>query len=137
MLLTGPAGSGKTQVLNALRQFFQEVFDDRCFRITSYMGIAANNVSGMTLHSALNLGTANNAQRSRPGNSDDELTYMWSGIDYLFIDEISMISCEFLETISATLIRATGVSEPFGGISVIFAGDLTQLPPVGDRKSVV
>ena len=134
MLLTGPAGSGKTQVLNALRQFFQEVFDDRCFRITSYMGIAANNVSGMTLHSALNLGTANNARRSRPGNSDDELTYMWSGVDYLFIDEISMISCEFLETISATLIRATGVSEPFGGISVIFAGDLTQLPPVGETR---
>jgi ATP-dependent exoDNAse (exonuclease V) alpha subunit len=134
MLLTGPAGSGKTQVLNALHQFFHEVFGDRCLRIMSYMGIAANNVSGMTLHSALNLSTANNAQRSRPGNSDEELTYMWSGVDYLFIDEISMISCEFLETISSTLCRVTGRTEPFGRISVIFAGDLTQLPPVGEPR---
>ena len=93
MLLMGPTGSGKTQVLNALRQFFKEVFGDWCLWITSYMGITANNISGTTFHLALNLSTANNAQRSKLGNSDDELTYMWSGVDYLFIDEILMISC--------------------------------------------
>ncbi|KAF8347143.1 hypothetical protein F5887DRAFT_833569, partial [Amanita rubescens] len=53
MLISGPAGSGKTQVLNALRQFFSLRGEDRRLCITSYMGIAADNVGGITLHSAL------------------------------------------------------------------------------------
>ena len=69
-----------------------------------------------------------------PGNSTEELDYMWYGVNYLFIDEVSMISCEFLETISYTLSHATGLTEPFGGISVIFAGDLTQLPPIAETQ---
>ncbi|KAF8351778.1 hypothetical protein F5887DRAFT_872660, partial [Amanita rubescens] len=45
-----------------------------------------------------------------------------------------MISCEFLLRISEALTQATGISEPFGGINVIFAGDLCQLPPINETK---
>ena len=48
----------------------------------------------------------------------------------MFIDEVSMIGCKFLYKISETLCDATGDTRPFGGLSIIFAGDFAQLPPV-------
>jgi hypothetical protein len=134
MLITGPAGSGKSQVLTAMRDFFTIRNESRRFRCASYMGIAANNISGVTLHSALNLTPGLSSIHTPSHKSIEELKYMWIGVDYLFIDEISMISCEFLHTISVTLTRATGKTLPFGGLSVIFAGDLAQLPPVAETR---
>jgi PIF1-like helicase len=132
MLISGPAGSGKSQVLSALRDLFSLRKESRRLRCTSYMGIAANNISGVTLHSALNLTPGLSFLQSPSNKSIEELKYMWTGVDYLFIDEVSMISCEFLHVISVTLTRATGKSLPFGGVNVIFAGDLAQLPPVAE-----
>ncbi|KAF8059272.1 hypothetical protein FPV67DRAFT_1393684, partial [Lyophyllum atratum] len=53
MFLGGPAGTGKSRVLNALRDFFDTQNQSRRLRVCSFMGIAARNVSGMTLHAAL------------------------------------------------------------------------------------
>src|ERR1700676_4602453 len=52
------------------------------------------------------------------------------GVDYIFLDEVSMISCRDMYKISAQAAKARGVyDEPFGGINFIFAGDFAQLPP--------
>ena len=59
---------------------------------------------------------------------------MWEDVDYLFVDEISMIGCALLYNISEALVEAKGNSSPFGGINVIFAGDFAQLPPVGETR---
>ena len=134
MIITGPAGSGKSQVLTALRDLFSARNESRRLRIASYMGIAANNVSGTTLHSALNLTPGLSSLQSPSNKSMEELKYMWIGVDYLFIDEVSMISCEFLHAISIMLSRATGNPLPFGGLNVIFAGDMAQLPPVAETR---
>ncbi|KAJ6621962.1 hypothetical protein B0H10DRAFT_2015445 [Mycena sp. CBHHK59/15] len=58
MFLGGPGGTGKSRVLNALTNFFTRRSQERRFRLASYTGagVAARNVSGMTLHAALNLG---------------------------------------------------------------------------------
>ncbi|KAF8054263.1 hypothetical protein FPV67DRAFT_1381697, partial [Lyophyllum atratum] len=53
MYLGGPAGTGKSRVLNALRAFFVQRKQERRLRVCTFMGIAAQNVTGMTLHSAL------------------------------------------------------------------------------------
>ncbi|KAF8340220.1 hypothetical protein F5887DRAFT_888666, partial [Amanita rubescens] len=45
-----------------------------------------------------------------------------------------MIGCEFLSKINDALVQATGVSSAFGGINVIFAGDMAQLPPVSETR---
>lgn len=125
MYLSGPAGTGKSRVFNALRAFFEAKNQARRFRVCSYMGIAAKNVGGMTLHAGLCLGKAEKRVRSK-----EDLISMWNGVDFLLIDEVSMISCDFLVTISDSLSEAKGNSRPFGGINIIFAGDFAQLPPI-------
>jgi hypothetical protein len=133
MFLLGHAGSGKSQVIKALCSFFTDRNESHCFRLTAFMGIAANNIDGVTLHAALNLNPRTNSL-SKMSKSKHELHCMWTSVDYLFIDKVSMISCEFLQCISDTLIVATGCAEPFGGINVIFAGDMGQLPPVAKTR---
>jgi hypothetical protein len=59
---------------------------------------------------------------------------MWEGVDYLFVDEVSMIGCKLLLKISEALNDAKQNESPFGGMNVIFAGDFTQLPPVGETR---
>lgn len=56
---------------------------------------------------------------------------MWQNIDYLLVDEVLMISCNFLVQIHEALCEVKENSAPFGGISIVFAGDFAQLPPVG------
>ena len=81
----------------------------------------------MTLHSTLCFGT-NRIKISK--KTELELNNKWAGVDYLFIDEVSIISCEFLAEISEVLTTAQNNMRPFGGLSVIFAGDFSQLPPI-------
>src|ERR1700677_4939286 len=62
------------------------------------------------------------------------LASMWEGVDYLFIDKVSMIGSRFMCQISEALTNAKGNTSAFGGINIVFAGDFAQLPPVGDNR---
>src|SRR6267154_2314452 len=94
------------------------------------MGVAARNISGMTLHAALCL---NQRSGTRMRNKTDwDLTSMWEGVDYLFVNEVSMIGSCFLCQISEALTLVKGNTSAFGGINIIFADDFAQLPPIGD-----
>ncbi|KAJ3771604.1 hypothetical protein FB446DRAFT_644941, partial [Lentinula raphanica] len=53
MFIGGPGGTGKSYVIACLNNFFLHTNQTRRFRLCSYTGVAANNISGMTLHSAL------------------------------------------------------------------------------------
>ena len=53
MYLAGPAGTGKSRVFNALKTYFEAKGEAHRFRVCSYMGVATQNVGGMTLHAAL------------------------------------------------------------------------------------
>ncbi|KAF9037307.1 hypothetical protein BDZ89DRAFT_910173, partial [Hymenopellis radicata] len=55
MFLNGPGGTGKSHVINGLREFFELRNQSRRFRLTAYTGVAARNIQGVTLHSALML----------------------------------------------------------------------------------
>ncbi|KAJ7162717.1 hypothetical protein C8R43DRAFT_817766, partial [Mycena crocata] len=56
MYLGGAGGTGKSRVIDALTEFFTKTGQDRRFRLSSFTGVAARNISGMTLHAALMLG---------------------------------------------------------------------------------
>ncbi|KAJ7205796.1 hypothetical protein GGX14DRAFT_338242, partial [Mycena pura] len=53
MFLAGPGGTGKSRVIDSLRDFFQQRGQSRRFRLAAYTGVAARNIRGMTLHAAL------------------------------------------------------------------------------------
>jgi len=53
------------------------------------------------------------------------------GVDYTFLDEVSMVSCSDNYKISSQLAKAMNEFElPYGGMNMIFSGDFAQLPPV-------
>ncbi|PBK96128.1 hypothetical protein ARMGADRAFT_873035, partial [Armillaria gallica] len=101
MFLSGLGGTGKSMVINAIRTYFISCSQEHRFRLTSYRGIAARNISGMTLHSALMLNQRSKCSTSSKTNHD--LVSMWQGVDYLFIDKISMVGCKTLVQISDAL----------------------------------
>jgi len=55
---------------------------------------------------------------------------MWEGVDYLFIDKVSMISCKFLCRISEALSMAKGNTAMFVSFNTIFAVNFAHLSPV-------
>lgn len=136
MYLGGPGGTGKSRVLDALKAFFDRRQESRRLRVASYTGVAAANVAGVTLHSALQVSQLETASGVK-SKAELELVAMWNGVDYLFIDEVSMVGCKMLRDVSHNLSIAKGTDESFGGISVVFAGDFCQLPPIKDTALYV
>lgn len=136
MYLGGPGGTGKSRVLDALKAFFDRRQESRRLRVASYTGVAAANVAGVTLHSALQVSQLESASGVK-SKAELDLIAMWKGVDYLFIDEISMVGCKMLRDVSHNLSIAKGTDESFGGISVVFAGDFCQLPPIKDTALYV
>lgn len=133
MYLGGPGGTGKSRVIDAVAAFFLARDEGRRLRRSSYTGVAARNISGMTLHAALGMGKGATAVKSGKGLRD--LMTMWEGVNYLFVDEVSMVGCGLMYDISVALCAAKG--EPntaFGAVNMIFAGDFFQLPPVGQVR---
>jgi len=132
MYIGGAGGTGKSRVICALTDFFKRTGQSRRLRLASFTGAAAKNIGGTTLHSALCMSPASNKSAGTKTRAD--LIAMWDGVDHLLIDEVSMIGCRMLVKIHEALVNATGCTDPFGGINVIFAGDFAQLPPVGDTN---
>jgi hypothetical protein len=131
MYLGGPGGTGKSRVVNALRDWFGSRSETRRFRLAAYTGVAARNIGGATLHSLLQM---NESGRDISAKAKRDLCAMWEGTDYLFVDELSMLGCQMMHNISRALTEAKGTTTAFGGVNLIFAGDFAQLPPIGDTR---
>ncbi|CAF3724965.1 unnamed protein product [Rotaria socialis] len=96
-------------------------------------GIAAAEIDGMTIHSFL--GEQRNSGKARtikPG--DLKLEKEWTLVEYLLIDEISMVGLTLLAKLNRIICAAkhTDPQVPFGGVNVIFFGDYLQYRPVYD-----
>jgi hypothetical protein len=126
MYLGGMGGTGKSQVIKALMCFFHERKEDHRFLVVAPTGAAAALLNGSTYHSVLGINDGEYISAKTLANIRARL----DGIDYIFLDEVSMLSCRDMYKISAQAAKARGVhDEPFGGINFIFAGDFAQLPP--------
>ena len=130
VFLTGGAGAGKTFVLNQCIRHFQE--HDVSLAITASTGIAATHIGGMTIHAWSGMGIKENLS-DWDIDQLEEKKYLWDRyqkVKVLIIDEISMLSGTFLDSLNRLCQAMKRNSEPFGGIQVILCGDLFQLPPV-------
>lgn len=132
LYIGGPGDTGKSRVMQAATTFFTRRSESRRLRLAAYTGVAASNIRGVTLHSALKLGLFNGGRFG--AKQRRELVAAWEGVDFLVVDEISMIGCDMLYRIHRALVAAKGRDLPFGGVNMIFAGDFAQLPPVGQTR---
>lgn len=133
VLLTGPAGSGKTYVLNEFIRRAKK--QGKYVAVTATTGLAATHLGGNTIHAWSGIGVAD---RLHP-DFDEHLLKgrreIIEATDVLIIDEISMLHDFRLDMIDeiARKVRKRP-DEPFGGIQVILCGDFFQLPPVNRSR---
>ncbi|MEP3999390.1 MAG: helix-turn-helix domain-containing protein [Ekhidna sp.] len=143
IFLTGKAGTGKTTFL---REIVQNTYKNTA--VAAPTGIAAINAEGVTLHSLLQLPfgvylpeDVPFMERSIQVNTPSSLFQgakfgaqkrkLINELELLIIDEVSMLRADLLDCIDATLrhLRKRRF-DPFGGLQILFIGDLMQLPPV-------
>jgi len=127
IFITGKAGTGKSTLLDYFRGSTQKKVV-----VLAPTGVAAINVKGQTIHSFfkfkpdITFGKVKKLKEKK--NEKDNL---YRKIDTIIIDEISMVRSDLLDCVDKFL-RLNGkyAGQPFGGIQMIFIGDLYQLPPV-------
>ncbi|KAE8214933.1 hypothetical protein CF319_g9054, partial [Tilletia indica] len=140
MLMHGEAGTGKTVVVRLLRELLDRFGKGREIMFVAPTGKAASAIGGVTQHSAFRLEIRSRGRTNEEkvqGGGDitarkmEHLQSTFKHVRWLFFDEVSMTSAEVMADIEQSLRIATQrLDEPFGGVNVVFAGDLCQLPPV-------
>jgi len=129
MYVGGMAGTGKSQIIQCLTEFFALRQQNHRLIITAPTGSAAALIGGSTYHSVLGIIPGQNYINE---TALAKVKSRLQGVDYIFLDEISMVDLTSLYKISAHLCKAMGEQDkPFGGLNVIVAGDFAQLAPPG------
>ena len=137
MYVGGMAGTGKSQVLRALSKLFFQRKELYRLLILAPTGSAAALLGGSTYHSAL--GISSDSDRLSSTTQLSQIKSRLLGVQYIFLDEVSMLSCREMYLISEKLARILNNPDmPFGGMNMIFAGDFAQLPPAigGEHTSL-
>ena len=144
VFLTGKAGTGKTTFL---RKIIEHTHKNAI--IVAPTGIAAINAGGVTIHSQFGVPFGlfipdssfklENTQVKvntpytmvKHLNMRDQKRKLLQELELLIIDEVSMLRADLLDTIDFVLKSVRRQQhKPFGGVQVLFIGDLMQLPPV-------
>lgn len=131
ILCTGQGGTGKSWLLECIVKYFRQYRKDLNIAVTASTGIASFNIGGMTLHRFVGAGIEENdikamTERASAGASKA----YWANTHILIIDEVSMVSATFFESISQVGSKIRNDERPFGGIRLLMFGDFLQLPPV-------
>ena len=144
IFLTGKAGAGKTTLLHKII--------NTCYKNTVVVaptGIAALNAGGVTIHSMFQLPFASFLPTlSNPPIVNEFLRFenrfslrkhfqmhknkqqVICNMELLIVDEVSMLRADVLDAMDYMLQFIRKDKRPFGGVQVLFIGDLLQLPPV-------
>ena len=143
LFLTGKAGTGKTTLLHKI---INTTYKNTI--VAAPTGIAALNAGGVTLHSLFQLPFASflptytpppTPQYQRFENQKSILAHsqmqqkklqLIRNLELLIIDEVSMLRADTLDAINHILQHIRRNKQPFGGLQMLFIGDLLQLPPV-------
>lgn len=127
IFITGPAGSGKSYLIKQLKEHYGSAL-----QLTASTGVSALNIKGPTIHSWSKLKTSKFSpeQVANSFKKDSHTKQMIINCKYLVIDEISMISDQFLDALNRLLKLVKKTEASFGGIRLILVGDFLQLPPV-------
>ena len=117
MYISGMEGTGKSQVIKALTSFFERQNESHHIIITAPTGTAVTSVGGSTYHSILGI-----IDKSGSNISMAKVRTRLNGADYMFLDEVSMISCHDLYNISAQLVKTFNEpNKPFSGLNICWS----------------
>ncbi|MFI5171200.1 MAG: helix-turn-helix domain-containing protein [Chitinophagales bacterium] len=141
IFLTGKAGTGKTTFLKFIKDTTRKNIS-----VVAPTGVAAINAGGVTMHSFFQLpfepfipvksGFGMNTHVADKHNLFSKIQLSGSKrevmeeLQLLVIDEVSMLRCDKLDAIDTILRHVRKNNIPFGGVQVLFIGDMYQLPPV-------
>jgi len=134
VFITGPGGVGKSFVLDRIIQGLRERKKD--VAVCASTGIAAIRLYGSTVHAFLGTGLCGSpralAQGLKKGEvrNPEKVEMRLRRTDVLVLDEVSMLSGDYLDMMDMWLQRNRRVLKPFGGMQLVFCGDFLQLPPV-------
>jgi len=125
LFVTGKAGTGKSTLLKHFRRHTK-----KNVVVLAPTGIAALNVGGQTIHHffhfTIDVTPQKIASRRKIRNPK-----LYKKLDAVVIDEISMVRADVLDCVEAFLrLHGPRPGQAFGGVQMIFIGDLYQLPPV-------
>ena len=143
IFLSGPGGVGKSHVIKIIQSDMKKLLrlsnrikpTDVTVLVTAPTGVAAFNVDGMTIHSALLL-KVTRKRSGEPPLTFEKLNTLRSKLEnltLLIIDEISMVGSDMFLDIHRRLNELKGISGNgiwFGNVCILACGDLYQLPPV-------
>jgi ATP-dependent DNA helicase PIF1 len=134
VLLTGPAGAGKTYVLNQFVKLAKH--DGKHVSITATTGLAATHLGGTTIHSWAGIGVSEYVPQGFAEHIAKGRREIIEKTDVLVIDEISMLHDFRLDMVDEVcrLVRKEP-HIPFGGIQIVMSGDFFQLPPINRGES--
>ncbi len=143
VFLTGKAGTGKTTLL---KEIIATTHKNTV--VVAPTGIAALNAGGVTIHSMFQLpfngfipdknanGFLDNLKFETPNTLARHFKMNFQkravivNMELLIIDEVSMLRADLLDAIDFMMQTVRKTKQPFGGVQVLFIGDLLQLPPV-------
>ncbi|MDR2436727.1 MAG: AAA family ATPase [Endomicrobium sp.] len=128
IFVTGNAGTGKTTFL-----CYYMMHSRKRVVVIAPTGVAALNCGGETIHSFFNFKPDVTVYKIKKKKLCDKSIY--KKVEVIIIDEASMLRCDLLDCIDKFLrLNRDKHKEPFGGVQMVFIGDLKQLPPVVKRE---
>ena len=135
MCVPGCGGTGKFQLIRAITAYFTETKRARKLRKLAPTSVAAAEIDGMTVHSFL--GEGRNKRKAKRTNraGQTKLENEWRFIEYVILDEMSMVGLGLLARLSNIIATAKHADPivPIGGVNLILFGDYMQYSPVFDR----
>jgi ATP-dependent DNA helicase PIF1 len=147
LFISGAGGSGKSFIISHMVKYLM-LKTNRVFQVTSTTGCSSillsenlqntkeygKMISVKTIHSwsGIRLCKGNENEIIHSILSKKKIVNNWKNIQVLIIDEVSMLSCKILNVLDKIAKQIKKNQAPFGGIQVIFLGDMYQLPPVPD-----
>ena len=130
VFLTGRAGTGKSTLLRHL-------CDTQATptAVVASTGVAAINARGQTIHRFFRFPTTVTPEAIRSGEIKARNAKLYKNLRQLIIDEVSMVRADLLDCVDVFLrMHGPKPGTPFGGVQMLYFGDLYQLPPVVRRE---